>query len=1009
MVSVGASYPALTCCRLPAELWGLSESEEEGRRALGSNLFPSNHHHHTPTMAQYLPVLLVSVSTNAVPDDSSLEPLPRGQVDYLSHQWEEEDVWRSWRSMTRQKNEIANGMRLENASWRTWWKQRNKLKTISPETLNWLKDSDVTWLYGPLHTAVDWSPPPKPKPDPTEVGKESSTEDKLDLAQAKHRSILKHRSVAELLQSDLPASPLFSPAESDDSNDSNSDDNPTDVRPVRPPLLHTKSAPHIHPPTHPHLRKPSPPRVLPPAMAAASPDSSRAASSRRHITFNTFVEQCIAIDSPRRYPPPAAPSSSDFIAEDGMIINNPTRAWDGRTSGRYLATASEDDDDDDEMSSSWATNESALSSDSDDALEICLPRSRSGSRSSGSSKSVVALSNNKQPSSGKTIAPIAPTRLKTTGVGNSWAGGAWVGTRDLEDHNEDTHLSRTGATVNLLASAATNTLVSAFDDDDEEEGEVFTHESSYFSADADAYDYFAGPDIGVEFAAPAREPRGRRGSSGAEIVEIEGTTSPLRAGRERERSRSRSRSKSRSRSRTPSPALISAATPSSPPNANAGVSTTRSGLLSPPPVPPRGRDSSVSPSTSTSSSSAGRGRSVTRTASTSGSDRDRSRSGSSHTSPLGSLSPEYSGVRTSVSGDFGIGGGAGLKGGGRWKGEDRLSPEAMTPSPSLSPSAEDDNSNSGSSGVTAGQAAPTVVPEDNARPSVTPANSPVAALRAPPAYVSKAGSVGSAGSSSSSSSSTASSSASSASSTRKSTPSKSDPGFGTTAASTKTLSLPQPHLDMLNVPVDLFMEEDFLRKQAQTPANSPVVRTRPSPRIPDASAPVKGASPPPPSSTAKSISPPKTRPKPPNGSIDNSNTVTVSKSMPGPGPTSPAKPSFSVGTPVMSVPVQPSGAGSPSESALQRTLANGHVNGVLGSPSPSPSSSSFSPSRGVLDAHPQTPSPPVAGAGAAAPGAAGEGNTIVGKAVGMVGAYFGLWNNNSATAPPSTAASATTG
>jgi len=39
--------------------------------------------------------------------------------------------------MTRQKNEIQNGLRLENASWRTWWKQRNKLKTISPETLSW--------------------------------------------------------------------------------------------------------------------------------------------------------------------------------------------------------------------------------------------------------------------------------------------------------------------------------------------------------------------------------------------------------------------------------------------------------------------------------------------------------------------------------------------------------------------------------------------------------------------------------------------------------------------------------------------------------------------------------------------------------------------------------------------------------------------------------------------------------------------------------------------------------
>jgi hypothetical protein len=89
-------------------------------------------------MAHYLPLLLYSVGSNAVPDDSALTTSqPRGQVDYLSHDWEEEDVWHSWRNMTRQKNEITNGVRLENASWRTWWKQRNKLKTISPETLNW--------------------------------------------------------------------------------------------------------------------------------------------------------------------------------------------------------------------------------------------------------------------------------------------------------------------------------------------------------------------------------------------------------------------------------------------------------------------------------------------------------------------------------------------------------------------------------------------------------------------------------------------------------------------------------------------------------------------------------------------------------------------------------------------------------------------------------------------------------------------------------------------------------
>ncbi|KAJ7255465.1 hypothetical protein B0H12DRAFT_993321, partial [Mycena haematopus] len=206
-------------------------------------------------MARYLPVLLVSVSTNATPDDSALVTLPRGQVDYLSHEWAEEDVWRSWRNMTRQKNEIANGMRLENASWRTWWKQRNKLKTVTPETLNWLKDSDVTWLYGPLHTAVEWSPPPKPRPDPTEVGKLSSAEDRLDLA-AKHKPILKHRSISEILQSDLPASPAFSPVDSEDEVEESTS------YATRPPFFHTSSAPQIPLLSHSALRKPSPPRVL---------------------------------------------------------------------------------------------------------------------------------------------------------------------------------------------------------------------------------------------------------------------------------------------------------------------------------------------------------------------------------------------------------------------------------------------------------------------------------------------------------------------------------------------------------------------------------------------------------------------------------------------------------------------------------------------------------------------------------------------------------------------------
>ncbi|KAF9038539.1 hypothetical protein BJ165DRAFT_396161 [Panaeolus papilionaceus] len=326
-------------------------------------------------MSNYLPVLLVSVTTNAIPDDSALSTLPRGQVDYLSHEWQEEDVWRSWRNMTRQKNEIANGARLENASWRTWWKQRNKLKTISPETLNWLKDSDVTWLYGPLHTAVEWTPPPKPAPVKDDTVSTAGPQDTLDLSSSRglrgmpYKPILKHRSISQLLTSDLPTSPIFSPHESEEEHEpDNSNQDPSSSStasqadpssskaqnlPSRPKLPHTKSDTSItrYGPSR-VFRKNSPPRIGPPGLDSPSQstsqsppssttsyapgsirssisndsNSSAGASSvadgehrsrhnhrhngqkKKHITFNTFVERCIAIEMPKK-------SSSGFFNE----------------------------------------------------------------------------------------------------------------------------------------------------------------------------------------------------------------------------------------------------------------------------------------------------------------------------------------------------------------------------------------------------------------------------------------------------------------------------------------------------------------------------------------------------------------------------------------------------------------------------------------------------------------------------------------------------------------------
>lgn len=70
-------------------------------------------------------------------DDTAIQTEPTRHVDYLSHNWKEEDIWSSWRHIVAKRKVYSNSPRLENASWRTWAKSKNHLKTVSPETLNW--------------------------------------------------------------------------------------------------------------------------------------------------------------------------------------------------------------------------------------------------------------------------------------------------------------------------------------------------------------------------------------------------------------------------------------------------------------------------------------------------------------------------------------------------------------------------------------------------------------------------------------------------------------------------------------------------------------------------------------------------------------------------------------------------------------------------------------------------------------------------------------------------------
>ncbi|RTE72596.1 hypothetical protein BHE90_012986 [Fusarium euwallaceae] len=92
-------------------------------------------------------------------DDSELPTMYSRHVDYLSHEWTDEDIGPSWKAISSTKS-LTNKDRLQNVVWRTWTKFKNNLSTISPEELNWLKESDVTWLYGPLY--------PASKPHPTD-------------------------------------------------------------------------------------------------------------------------------------------------------------------------------------------------------------------------------------------------------------------------------------------------------------------------------------------------------------------------------------------------------------------------------------------------------------------------------------------------------------------------------------------------------------------------------------------------------------------------------------------------------------------------------------------------------------------------------------------------------------------------------------------------------------------------------------------------------------------------
>lgn len=168
--------------------------------------------HHSPSIS---PSSSISGTPDlvGVHDDSDLQYEPSRHVDYLSHDWKESDISACWRSIVSKRKDVTNSARLENASWRTWTKAKYKLRTVSPESVNWLKDCDITWLYGPLYN----KPANIYYNDPRDQS--NGVVAKIDVAPVPgHKPILKKRTVSDKIfarqagHSNSAKSPETSPA-----------------------------------------------------------------------------------------------------------------------------------------------------------------------------------------------------------------------------------------------------------------------------------------------------------------------------------------------------------------------------------------------------------------------------------------------------------------------------------------------------------------------------------------------------------------------------------------------------------------------------------------------------------------------------------------------------------------------------------------------------------------------------------------------------------------------------
>lgn len=170
-----------------------------------------------------------------------------------------------------------------------------------------LKDSDVTWLYGPLHTAAV---------EPVRPLKVATVDDRLgiDHPTGAKPGILKHRTLSELLTLPGHSSPVLEACIPEDEISHGGSDS------KRPSISHTKSETSLgRSNSLPSRRRPKEDTLVSAMSRNAahnndekerSPDS-HPGMQKRHISFNTFVEQVVALDEPLVSPKPTFEEDSD--------------------------------------------------------------------------------------------------------------------------------------------------------------------------------------------------------------------------------------------------------------------------------------------------------------------------------------------------------------------------------------------------------------------------------------------------------------------------------------------------------------------------------------------------------------------------------------------------------------------------------------------------------------------------------------------------------------------------